>query len=149
MSVPIEVDFALIKKGDGASPEVFTQICGITDVTLNNQTQTNDRYVRDCAKPAEVPFRKSKPTGKALDVQGSGLTNADSIGDFNDAVGQLANYRIELYRENGTDAGELIGTVAGEFRLTTSNLNLPQASAAAWQINLASNGAWTYTAAGS
>lgn len=147
MSLPTEVDFVLVKKGDGASPEVFTLICGIQDATVNNQAQSNDRYVRDCAKPGEVPFRKTKVNGKSLDISGSGLSNADTISEFNDAVGELANYHIELYQEDGTDAGTLLGTYAGEFRLTTNNLNLPRDTAAGWQINLASNGAWTYTAA--
>jgi predicted secreted protein len=147
MSVPTEIDFVLVKKGDGGGPETFTQICGIQDATINIQAQSTDRYVRDCAKPGEVPFRKTKVNGKSLDISGSGMTNADTIGDFDDAVGELANYKIELYQEDGTDAGTLLGTYSGEFRLTTNNKNLPRENAASWQINLASNGAWTYTSA--
>lgn len=147
MSLPTEIDFALIKKGDGAGPEVFTQICGITDVTLNEQANTNDRFVRDCAKPGEVPFRKTKVNGKQLDVTGAGLTNADTVSDFEDALGQLGNYQIALYAEDGTDAGDLLGTIEGEFRLTANNRNIARDTPASWQINLASNGAWTYTAA--
>lgn len=147
MSVPTEIDFVLVKKGDGAGPEVFTQICGIQDATINIQAASTDRYVRDCAKPGEVPFRKTKVNGKSLDISGSGMTNADTIGAFDDAVGELSNYKIELYAEDGTDAGTLLGTYSGEFRLATNNKNLPRESTASWQINLASNGAWTYVAA--
>jgi hypothetical protein len=147
MSLPTEADFALIKMGDGGGTEVFTQICGIQDVTVNQTVNTSDRFVRDCAKPGEVPFRKTKTSGKQLDISGSGLSNVDTIEDLNDALGKVKNYKVELYADNGTDAGDLLGTFAGAFRMTTSNLNLPRESDGSSEINLASHGAWTYTAA--
>lgn len=147
MSVPTEADFALIKMGDGADPEVFTQVCGIQDVTLNKAAQSNDRYVRDCAKPGEVPFRKTKVTGKALDISGSGLSNVDEVDRTEAALGQVKNYKIELYAEDGTDAGTLLGTYAGAFRMTTDTMTVPRDNSASAQFNLASDGAWTYTSA--
>lgn len=147
MSLPTEVDFALIKIGDGGGPETFTQLCGITDVTINTQAQSNDRYVRDCSRPGEVPFRRTKVTGKALDISGSGLSNADQIAVLQAALGQVGNFNVELYQEDGTDAGTLLGTVAGAFRLTASNLTIPRDNPASAQVNLASDGTWTYTAA--
>jgi hypothetical protein len=147
MSTPTEVDFALIKLGDGASPEVFTTICGITDVTINEAAQTNDRYVRDCTKPGEVPLRKVKVNGKALDISGTGLSNADTVSDLMGAIGKHRNYKVETYADDGTDAGSLLGTYAGTFVMTTNNLSAPRDAAASGQINLANDGTYTYTAA--
>jgi hypothetical protein len=147
MSLPTEVDFALIKLGDGASPEVFTQICGITDVTVNEAARSDDRYVRDCAKPGEVPVRKVKVTGKSLDISGTGLSNADTVTELMGAIGKHKNYKIETYQDDGTDAGSLLGTYAGTFVMTANNLNAPREGAASGQINLANDGAYTYTGA--
>lgn len=148
MSLPTEFDFALIKMGDGATPtEVFTTICGMQDATLNETVNTNDRFVRDCAKPGEVPQRRVQTTGKQTDITGTGLTNADNIASVRAALGVPKNYRVEVYRRDGTDAGVLLGTFAGKFVMTSSNLNVTLDTPGSAEITLASDGALTYTAA--
>lgn len=148
MSEPTEIDFVLIKIGDGATPtEVFTVICGIQDATINETVSSSDRFVRDCAKPGAVPFRKTKVSGQQLDVTGSGLTNADMIPTLRAALGELKHYRVEAYQEDDTDAGTLLGTYSGTFRLTASNMNTPREGDASAEITLASHGEWEYEAA--
>lgn len=148
MSVPTEFDFALIKIGDGATPtEVFTVSCGKTDVTANFTANSSDRNVRDCAKPGEVPFRKTKVTGKQLDVTATGLTDATAFGIEIDLVGTLANVKVEYYTDDGTDAGDLIGTIACNMRITALNIGTPREGDASAELTLASHGAWTWTAA--
>lgn len=147
MSLPTEFDFALIKIGDGADPEVFTLICGMQDVTVNETVNTNDRFVRDCAKPGEVPQRKVQSTGKQTDITGSGLTNADEVANIRACLGVSKNYTIEAYDRDGTDAGALLGTFSGAFVMTSSNLNITIDTPGSAEITLASDGAMTYTAA--
>lgn len=148
MSLPVEFDFALIKMGNGATPtELFETICGMQDVTLNETVNTNDRFVRDCAKPGEVPQRRVQPSGKQTDMTGTGLTNADNIADVRAALGVSKNYRVEVYKRDGTDAGELLGTFAGPFVMTSSNLNMSLETPGSAEITLASDGAITYTPA--
>jgi hypothetical protein len=146
MSLPTEFDFALIKMGDGATPtEVFTVICGIESAQVNQVANTSDHFVRDCTNPGRVPYRRVKTNGKQMDITGSGLSNADTIQDFIDALGLSKNYKIEGYQRDGTDAGNLLGTYAGPFVMTANNLNI--AAEATGEITLASDGAWTYSAA--
>lgn len=147
MSLPTEIDWALVKMGDGAATEVFTTICGLVDVTHNQAVATSDRFVRDCAKPGEVPVRMTRSNGKQLDVGGSGLTNADEIARLNEALGAVKNYKIEFYQDDGTDVGALLGTTSGAFRMTANNLSLTRDGDSTGDISLASHGAWTYTAA--
>lgn len=147
MSLPNEADFALVKMGDGAGPEVFTLICGLTDVTINRAAQTQDRYPRDCAKPGQVPFRKVKTSGRSMDISATGLSNVDTIGDLDAALGLSKNYKVELYNEDGTDAGELLGTFSGAYVMTAANMGIPRDNAASGDINLASDGEWAYDAA--
>jgi hypothetical protein len=148
MSLPVEFDFALIKMGNGATPtELFETICGMQDVTLNETVNTNDRFVRDCAKPGEVPQRRVQPSGKQTDMTGTGLTNAENIADVRAALGVSKNYRVEVYKRDGTDTGELLGTFAGPFVMTSANLNMSLETPGSAEITLASDGAITYTAA--
>ena len=148
MSLPTEADFAIIKIGDGATPtEVFAIACGIQDVTINQAVGTQDRFSRDCTKPGEIPNRKVKATGKSLDVTGSGLIDKAQIAIYNSALGVAKNYKIEVYADNGTDAGALLGTIAGSFMMTASNMSIPREGTASAEVTLANNGAWTWTAA--
>lgn len=148
MSLPTEFDFALIKIGNGASPsEVFTVSCGKTDVTANFTANSSDRNVRDCTKPGEVPFRKTKVNGKQLDVTATGLTDATAFGTEIALVGTRENIKIEYYTDDGTDAGDLIGTVACNMLITALNIGAPRDGDASAELSLASHGGWTWTAA--
>lgn len=150
MSLPVEIDWAIVKMGDGEDPEVFTIVCGIQDVQINGAANSTDRFVRDCETPGAVPYRMTKVNGRQLDISGSGLSNSQETTRLNGALGSLKNYKVETYRDDGTDAGVLLGTYSGRFRLTTNNVNTTRDGDSSADINLASHGAWTYTdAAGS
>ena len=147
MSLPNEASFAVLKMGDGAGPEVFTVTCGIQDINLNQIANTTDRLVRDCTKPGEVPNRKVKVTGKQADITASGLTDKAQIETLGDALGQIGNWKVELLQDDGTDSGLLLGTYAGSFALTAFNKSVPREGDSTVELTLASNGAWTWTAA--
>lgn len=147
MTLPVEADFAIIKVGDGESPEVFTIACGIQNVSINTVANMQDRFVRDCAKPGEIPYRKSKTTGKQQDITGGGLTDKASIDVFLDALGVTKNYKVELYIDDGTDAGDLLGTIAGAYKMGATNLNIQRDGDSTAEVTLASQGAWTWTPA--
>lgn len=147
MSVPVEADFALIKIGDGATPtEVFTTVCGMRQVGINRTVATSDRFVRDCAKPNKIASRKVRTTGKQLDLTGSGLINKTDIAAFDAALGKVKNYKVELYVDDGTDTGTLMGTFAAAFVMTAANLSLQEGGDASSEVTLASHGDWTWTA---
>ena len=147
MSVPTEFDFALLKIGDGASPEVFTISCGKEDITTNFAANSTDRFRRDCTKPGEVPFRVPKVTGKQASVAASGLTDATTFGTEIDLLGTKPNIKVEYYTDDGTDAGVLLGTLAMNALVTAMSIGAPRNSDSTASINLESNGEWTWTAA--
>lgn len=147
MSIPNESDFALIKIGDGAGPEVFTTICGIEGVSINRVANTQDRARRDCASPGLPAVRRSRTISKQMDITGTGAVDKANIAAFDTALGIVKNYQIELYKYDGTAAGELMGEFAGAFNLTAANLSLDANGDSNGEINLASDGTWTWTAA--
>lgn len=146
MSLPTEFDFAVIKFSDGAETPVFTISCGKQDFQANFVSNSTDRFVRDCAKPGEVPFRKTKATGKQLDITASGLTDATAFGTELALLGQLVDVKLEYYADDGTDAGSLIGTVDCNMRVNALNVGTPRDGDASSETVLASHGAWTWTA---
>lgn len=147
MSVPNEADFALIKIGDGATPEVFTAICSIENVSINDTANTTDRARRDCAKPGLPAVRRVKVTSTQVDVTGSGGIDKAQIDTLRDALGLSKNYKVELYQYDGSDTGDLYGTYAGKFVLTSNNLSLDANGDGNGEINLASDGTIAWTAA--
>jgi hypothetical protein len=147
MSLPTEFDFAVLKFGDGDDPEVFAISCGKTDFTTNFSADSTDHYVRDCTKPGEIPFRKTKATGKKLDINGTGLTDASAFGTEVALVGSRVNIKLEYYTDDGTDAGDLIGTVACNMMVSALNIGTPRGAESSAAVTLASHGAWTWAAA--
>ncbi|ATP19794.1 hypothetical protein [Sphingobium yanoikuyae] len=141
MSLPTEADFAVVKMGDGASTEVFTILCGLDQVTINRTANTNDRFRRDCAAPGTPAYRKSRTTGKQMDVTANGAINIPDITRYNAALGVVKNYRIELGQYDGTPEGEIIHVINGAFNLTNANSGVGDEGNA--DVSLASDGVWT------
>lgn len=148
MSEPNSADFALIKiqTADGP-PAVLTLVCGIEGVTINRTAQTNETYRRDCAKPNRPGTRKLRVTGSSWSISGTGSDNIDLEEEMSDAFGVRKTYAIELYRDDGTDAGDLMGTYGGTALMTTRNQSYSQDSAGTAEITLEGEGALTWTAA--
>lgn len=124
MSYPTEIDAVIVKMGDGASPEVFTIVCGLENVTLNETVQTQDRFRRDCAKPGQIPKRGVRVTGSQWDITGNGVPNVPQFPALKSALGITKNYQIVAIKYDGTDDGEELGTFEGPGVLTSRNLNL-------------------------
>lgn len=147
MSEPTEIAFALIKMGSAGASPTFEVLCGLQNVTINRGASSSDRTSYDCEKPNAPGVRKQRITGKSLDISGSGLTNADQIEDFEAALGVLRPYKVELYADDGTDGGDLIGTYAYSSHMTAANMNLTREGQATADVTLPSHGTWTYTPA--
>jgi len=148
VSEPNSADFALIKIQTAAGPPaVLALLCGIEGVTINRTAQTNETYRRDCAKPNRPGGRKLRVTGSSWSISGTGSDNIDLETEMTDAFGVRKTYAIELYRDDGTDGGDLIGTYGGTALMTTRNQSYSQDSAGTAEITLEGEGALTWTAA--
>ena len=147
MSVPVEIDFAQVLMGDGASPEVFTAICDLTSVTLNEGAETSTRRRRDCAKPNKPAARYSKVMGTFWDVSGTGLSNAPQIATLRAALGKHKNYKIIGYRDDGTDAGDEVGTWSGQGVMTGRNYSIDREGDTSMEINIEGEGDLLFTPA--
>ena len=148
MSEPNSADFALIKiKTADGPPAVFTLLCGIEGVTINRSVQTNETYRRDCAKPNRPGTRKLRATGSSWSIAGSGSDNIDLEDEYTDAFGVRKDYEVELYKDDGTDAGELMGTYDGNALMTTRNQGYSQDAPGTLEITLEGEGELGWTVA--
>lgn len=141
MALPVEADFAVVKIGDGAEPEVFTILCGLDQVSINRTANTNDRFRKDCQKPGSVPFRRSRTTGKQMDITANGALNIPDLDTYNSNLGVSKNYLIELGQYDDTDEGTIIHEITGPFNLTEASSSVGDEGTA--QVSLASDGVWT------
>jgi hypothetical protein len=144
MSVPVEFDFAQVRIGDGASPEVFTVICDLTSVTINETAETQTRRKRDCAKPNKPAARYSRVLGTAWDVTGSGLIDKSQVATLRAALGKHVNYEIPVYADDGTDGGELLGTYSGQAVMTARNISTDREGDSSGEITLEGEGELTW-----
>lgn len=149
MSVPLEYDFAQIKMGDGATPEVFTVICDMIEVSVNEGAETTTRFRRDCTTPGTPGTRRSRIVGKFWDISGSGLINAPQNDDIRALVGVRKNYEIPVYQDDGTAGGELLGTYSGEAIMTVRNISVNREAESGQEITLEGQGVLTFTPANS
>ncbi len=133
-----------ISIGDGADPEVFTPICGITAKTFTHQVNTNDTFVPDCADPEDVPTRRLVPTGEQWDLSGEGLFNLAQHTVVRNATGVTKNYRFVIGRPAGSVVGA--GYYEGPAILTNRQMGGSSGSGEFGSINLtmASDGDWTW-----
>lgn len=137
MSYPTEVDAAIIYIVTGGGTPVRTVICGIENVAINRTVGTSDRFRTDCAKPGVIPTRSVKINNRQWDVTGGGVSNADQIDALYDALGTRQNFAIDLIQYDGTDTGDVLGTLTGPGVMTAANLNLQRTADSTMDITIA------------
>lgn len=148
MSYPTEIDAAIIYAVTGEGETATrTILCGIENVTINETANTRDRTRRDCAKPGQIPRRGVVVLSLQWDVTGSGVSNADNIPAMKALLGKHQAYEIDAIRYDGTDAGDLLGILAGTGVLTAKNLNLQRDNDSGSEITIAGEGDLVWTPA--
>jgi hypothetical protein len=131
--------------GDGAGPEVFSVLCGITAKSITDQVNTSDSFVRDCADPEDVPVREIISSGRQWSIRGSGQMNRANIQDIDEATGVIKNYRFFIARKAGEVAPALNGYYGGAAMITTKTINGDDPAYVGVDLTIESHGAWAWT----
>ncbi len=123
----------LIKRGDGASPEQFTTVCGFKARTFQINNNIVDVSVPDCVTPSGKVPEASVYGVQGLQFSGSGFFDNDAVGlaiaaaAFNQTAGNyqvivpgVGTYAGSFLIENFQWSGEMQGNMEFEatFRLT-------------------------------
>lgn len=136
-----------IAMGDGADPEVFRPICGITTKGFQQTRQTNDTTDWDCADPDATPIviRDAGPTDWSM--TGSGLLARNKLAAVQAAFesGDPTNFRFVFDEKTGDEIvdGYYQGPgIISDFNITGENGQYLQVSltiTGADKVNLIAN----------
>lgn len=137
--------YVTILMGNGASPEVFSPICGLTAKGFTAQVNTTDDFVPDCADPEDIPARYVTATGRQWDLSGSGLLNLDNLEDIIAAQGEVKNYRYVIGAPASSTAYN--GYWAGAGMMTNLQFGGDQDAKASIDVTIVSDGEWTFVEA--
>lgn len=148
MSIPNRADRALIKiKTADGPPAVFTTICGVDDVTINENVQTSEDFLRDCEAIMLPGGRKLTNTGFSWSLACAGNDNVDIYATLNSARGVRKVYQVLLYKDDGTNMGDLMGTIEGTAMLTQRTRAFTGTESGTLQLTLEGEGIPTWTPA--
>ena len=129
--------------GDGATPEVFAALCGVTTRSFTQQANTSDTFTRDCADPEDVPIRRLIVTGKQWSLSGSGTLNRSNLADIQAALALTKSWRF-LFTEPADDE-VYQGYYSGPAILTNITITGEDSAYATISLSIESDGEWTFT----
>ena len=88
----------LVKIGDGAAPEVFTDPCGLTSKGFTRTANLNDTNIPDCDDPDAPSWLGRDVVSYQASIAGSGVVAEESFATWEDwwNDGDTRNIRIEL-----------------------------------------------------
>lgn len=88
----------LILVGDGASPEVFAQPCGLTSNTFALTSATGSTVIPYCDAPESAAWSSSEVTSLSAQVTGSGVMAVESFEIWNNwfLAGESKNAQVKL-----------------------------------------------------
>lgn len=130
----------ILEVGDGASPEVFTQVAGLTETgfTINNEgvdiTNKDSAGWRTFLADANIKSISISADGRPDDVAVSQTILADAYSSTT-----LTNYKL-VYNSDGTTWD----TITGAFQVTSYERSGPTDDGETFSITLESSGTPTF-----
>ncbi|MGB3042450.1 MAG: phage tail tube protein [Xanthobacteraceae bacterium] len=84
----------VIKRGDGASPEAFTFVCGFRSSTFQMSNAQIDTTVPSCTNPGDPLIATARPGRQTIQFSGDGLFDNNEIGK--QVVEDVQNQSIDV-----------------------------------------------------
>jgi predicted secreted protein len=126
----------LILVGDGATPEVFSQPCGLTTRGITFNASTNSTLIPDCDDPEAPAWEAKDVNALSAQVSGSGVMAVESFDTWNDwfQAAEAKNCQITLDDPS-------LGHWQGQFILTSLKYNGQRGNKVLLDITMDNNGA--------
>lgn len=135
----------LIKLGDGASPEVFGEPCGLTTKNVTFSKTVNDLDLPDCADPDAISWVAREAQNRSMEISGDGVLDTTVLAtwqdwfDSNDAT----NCQVAVNVATGVGGGHW----AGAFHLTSLGIGGERGQKMTISVTMQSDGAVTWVPA--
>lgn len=131
----------LVKIGDGASPEVFSNLCGLNSKSLTINNSSIDVTTPDCTTPGGALWTETLNGLKNVSVTGDGF--------FEDSASELRMNTVAMAADNVCNFQVVVpafGTYAGAFRIASLDFGGETEGGVTYSVSLESTGAVTFTA---
>jgi TP901-1 family phage major tail protein len=131
----------LVKIGDGASPEVFSNLCGLNSKALTINNSSIDVTTPDCSTPGGALWTETLNGLKNVTVTGDGF--------FEDSASETRMNTVAMAADNScnfTVTVPAFGTYAGAFRIASLEFGGETEGGVTYSLSLESTGAVTFTA---
>jgi hypothetical protein len=134
MTLPTTLRFSemLILIGDGGSPEVFAEPCGLTARKFDLGSEIKQQAVID------APFVEGDPGALSCNLSGSGVMAVESYGVWHDWIASRQPHNVQILLTG-------VGTYQGAFLLGQLSLQGERAGRVAIELAMASAGAVVFT----
>ena len=132
----------LVKIGDGASPEVFSNLCGLNSKAMTINNSSIDVTTPDCSTPGGALWTETLNGLKNVSITGDGF--------FEDSTSETRMNTVAMAADNScnfTVTVPAFGTYAGAFRIASLEFGGETEGGVTYSLSLESTGAVTFTAA--
>ena len=132
----------LVKIGDAASPEVFTNLCGLNSKSLTINNSSIDVTTPDCTTPEGALWTATLAGLKNLGLSGDGF--------FEDSVAEARMNTVAMAADNTVNMEIVVpdfGTYSGAFRISSLEFGGETEGGVTYSVSLESNGTVAYAAA--
>ena len=132
----------LVKIGDGADPEVFTNLCGLNSKSLTINNSSIDVTTPDCTTPEGALWTATLAGLKNLSLSGDGF--------FEDSVAEARMNTVAMAADNAVSMQVVVpdfGTYSGAFRIASLEFGGETEGGVTYSVSLESNGTVSFAAA--
>jgi len=104
----------LILVGDGGTPEVFSQPCGLTTRAFDLAATTNTTLIPDCDDPEAPAWEAKDVNALSAQISGNGVMAVESFDTWNDWFLSASSKHIQIKLDDPA-----LGYWSGSFILTS------------------------------
>lgn len=133
----------LIQVGDGNSPEVFAEPCGLTTKGINFTKGTNDINVPDCADPEAPAWTERGVVSLSSTISGSGILAMEARATWWAWYASTVSRHCRVKLDNPTYGGYF----SGLFHLTRLDMSAALGNKVAVTAELINDGQITWVPA--
>ena len=132
-----------VKLGDGASPEVFSSPCGLTQRGLTLSKNLNDVTIPDCDDPDKVAWLGRDAASLSMSISGEGVLASESIEAWMDAAESIDSVDVQVDIEFPATTY----TYAGKMHVESFEIGANNGERATITVSMQSDGEMTRTSA--
>lgn len=129
----------LILVGDGASPEVFAEPCGLTTKSFDLAASTNTTLLPDCDDPEAPAWEAKDVNALSATVSGTGVMAVEAFEKWNDWFLGAASRTLHIKLDSSS-----LGHYVGAFILSAFKLGGARGQKVTVDVTLVSDGEVTW-----